>query len=196
MVCWALVGVAEDRWRGLVVAPEERCAPYDRTDYRYPRTVEGAIVRELGDVYGPYSCTAFASTRETEIEHMIALSEAHDSGLCAADRDTRRRFARDLLNLTVAAPTVNRSKAARDAADWLPDSNRCWFAGRVVGVRRAYGLTVDHREAQALEAVLSGCSAADVRHPFCAAPRSILRFVLPVLRQSGRPRRDGLPGRR
>ena len=194
MVCCALVAVAEERWRGLVVAPEERCAPYDRADYRYPRTVEAAIVRELGDVYGPYSCTSFASTRETEIEHMIALSEAHDSGLCAADRDTRRRFARDLLNLTVAAPAVNRSKAARDAAEWLPDSNRCWFAGRVVGVRKAYGLTIDRREAQVLEAVLSGCPASDVRHPYCAVPRSILRFVLPILRRSGPPHRDGPVG--
>ena len=155
MVCCALVGNGEERWRGLVVAPEFRCAPYDRSDYRYPRTVEEAVVRRLGDLYGPYTCTSFGSTRDTEIEHMVALSEAHDSGLCAADRDTRRRFASELRNLTVAAPSVNRSKGARDASEWLPDSNRCWFAGRIVDVRLAYGLTVDRGEADTLEAVLS-----------------------------------------
>ena len=184
MVCCALAGSGEERWRGLVVAPEFRCAPYDRSDYRYPRTVEEAIVRALGDLYGPYTCTSFGSTRDTEIEHMVALSEAHDSGLCAADPDTRRRFARELGNLTVAAPSVNRSKGARDASEWLPDSNRCWFAGRVVDVRLAYGLTIDRREADALEAVLSRCPAGDVREPFCPAARSILRLVLPILERT------------
>ena len=37
--------------------------------------------------------------------------------------------------------------------------NRCWFAGRVVAVKRKYGLTVDAREARALEGVLSGCAS-------------------------------------
>lgn len=193
MVCCALVGSGEERWRGLVVAPEFRCAPYDRSDYRYPRTVEEMVVRELGDLFGPYTCTSFGSTRDTEIEHMVALSEAHDSGLCAADPDTRRRFARELRNLTVAAPSVNRSKGARDASEWLPDSNRCWFAGRVVDVRLAYGLTIDRGEADALESVLSRCPAGAVREPFCPAARSVLRFVLPILRRAAGPGRAATP---
>ncbi len=184
LVCCALAGNGEERWRGLVVAPEFRCAPYNRSDYRYPRTVEEAIVAALGDLYGPYTCTSFGSTRDTEIEHVVALSEAHDSGLCAADPATRRRFARELRNLTVATPSVNRSKGARDASEWLPDSNRCWFAGRVVDVRLAYGLTIDRREADALDAVLSRCPAGDVREPFCPAARSILRFVVPILERT------------
>ena len=55
-----------------------------------------------GIVYGPYTGTWFDSTSETDIEHIVARSEAHDSGLCAADEATRRRFASDLLNLTLA----------------------------------------------------------------------------------------------
>ena len=176
-----LVGNGDERWRGVVVAPEHRCAPYDRGDYRYPQSVEAAVAAHLGDVYGPYTCTLFGSRRETQIEHMVALSEAHDSGLCAADRETRRRFARDLLNLTLAGPAVNRSKSARDAAEWLPETNRCWFAGRVVEVRRAYGLTVDRREADALEATLEGCSAGDLREPFCPQPSFVSRFLPAIL---------------
>ena len=72
-------------WRGLTVAPEERCSPYDADDYRYPQSVENDIVRELGGVYSPYTCESFDSTRETDIEHIVARSEAHDSGLCRAD---------------------------------------------------------------------------------------------------------------
>ena len=48
-----------------------------------PQSVERDIVRALGAVYGPYTGTCFASTRQTDIEHIVAASEAHDSGLCA-----------------------------------------------------------------------------------------------------------------
>ena len=35
---------AQASWRGLVVAPEARCAPYDAAAYRYPQSVEARIV--------------------------------------------------------------------------------------------------------------------------------------------------------
>ena len=160
---------AVETWRGLVVAPEDRCSPYDkRRDYPYPPSVEQEIVRDLGAVYGPYTAACYASTRETDIEHVVATSEAHDSGLCAADRATRKRFARDLRNLTLASPGVNRRlKSGKDAGEWLPGRNRCWFAGRVLAVKRAYGLTVDRREAAALEAVLSRCESTAMEPMVC-----------------------------
>ena len=81
---------------------------------------------------------------------MVARSEAHDSGLCAADLATRRRFATDLLNLTLASPHVNRyEKVDRDAAEWVPPQNRCWFAARVIAVRQRYSLTIDRRASRA-----------------------------------------------
>ena len=147
----------------LVVAPEQRCSPYDADDYRYPQSVEDRIVDELGGIYGPYTGRWFASTSDTDIEHMVARSEAHDSGLCAADPATRRRFATDLLNLTLAGPQVNRyDKVDRDAAEWLPAQNRCWFAARVIAVRERYGLTIDRREADALDQVLAGCTSTEL----------------------------------
>lgn len=158
-------GVAS--WRGLVVAPENRCAPYERNrDYSYPQSVEQDIVHSLGGVvYGPYTARCFSSTSETDIEHIVATSEAHDSGLCAADRAKKRAFARDLNNLTLAAPGVNRSKSGRDAGEWMPNRNRCWFAARVVAVKQRYGLTVDIREAAALERVLSSCASVQMESP-------------------------------
>ena len=145
----------------MEVAPENRCAPYDADDYPYSQSVEQLIVGDMGGIiYGPYTGTWFASTSETDIEHIVARSEAHDSGLCAADAATRRRFASDILNLTLASPSVNRSqKSGKDAAEWLPDLNRCWFASRVVEVRLKYALTVDERERDAIEGILSGCSS-------------------------------------
>lgn len=159
-----------ETWRGLTVAAERRCATYSAKDYPYPQSVEPRIVAAMGgQVYGPYTGRCFGSIRETDIEHMVARSEAHDSGLCAADAETRKRFASDLLNLTLAAPDVNRrAKSDRDAADWLPEMNRCWFAARVVAVKKKYGLTVDRREAEALERVLAGCESTALVIGECA----------------------------
>ena len=157
-------GVGPNTWRGIVVAPEHRCAPYDSDDYRYSQSVEQRIVAGMGGIiYGPYTGTWFASTSETDIEHIVARSEAHDSGLCAADAAARRQFAADLLNLTLASPAVNRSqKSAKDAAEWLPDRNHCWFAGRVVEVRQRYSLTIDPRERDVLEGILTGCASTSM----------------------------------
>ena len=152
--------VAAQTWRGLRVVPESRCSPYRASEYSYPQSIEARIVESLGGIWSPYTGRTFASRRETDIEHIVARSEAHDSGLCAATAETRRRFATDLLNLTLASPGVNRGqKSARDAAAWLPDRNQCWFADRVVGVRQKYSLTIDRREAEALDRVLASCAS-------------------------------------
>ena len=93
----------------------------------------------------------------------MAASEAHDSGLCAASAESRRRFSSDLLNLTLAGPMVNRhEKSGKDAGEWMPRMNQCWFAQTVVDVRRKYCLTIDRREADALEGVLSGCASTEM----------------------------------
>lgn len=148
-------GSAGETWRGLAVAPERRCAPCDRDEYPY----EARIVEGMG---GPTEAH-YASRRETDVERLVAVSEAHDSGLCAASLGTERRFARDLGNPTPASPRVNRhEKSGKDADEWLPERNRCWFTARVVAVKRKYALTVDRREARALEQVLAGCASTEM----------------------------------
>ena len=166
-------GQQPETFMGLIVAPEDRCSPYDRGDYPYPQSVELDIIEALGSAYGPYTGACFSDRRETDIEHIVAVSEAHDSGLCAADNETRRAFARDLLNLTLASPRVNRNlKSAKDVAEWTPDKNECWFAQRTIDVRRKYGLTIDRREAEAVGAILSRCKSTELVVVPCTASQS------------------------
>ena len=76
----------------------------------------------------------------------------------------------DPLNVTVAYPRVNRhQKSDKDAASWLPQRNRCWFAARVVQVKRKYGLTMDAAEKAEIENVLTGCSEDEMAAPSCPA---------------------------
>ncbi len=145
-----------ETWLGLEVAPEHRCSEYDRADYRYPASVEPKILEAMGgEIRCRYTGESLNSLSETDIEHVVGLSEAHDSGLCAADDGIRREFARDLLNLTLAAPGVNRyEKGGRDAGEWMPRINRRWFAETVVAVKLKYSLTVDDRERDSLVVAL------------------------------------------
>ena len=158
-----------ETWRGLQVCDEQPRDGYDRdafgTGYS---SLEDEIIAALpptmkanGQVYTPYSCLAFditaAGTAATDIEHIVALAETHDSGI--AD-DRRRGIASDLDNLTIADPTVNRSqKSDRDAAEWMPARHGAWFAERVIQVKLEYGLSVDPAERDALEALLAGGEA-------------------------------------
>lgn len=161
-----------ETYRGVTIAPEHRCTPYHPDDYPYPQSVEAQIVAELGGaIYGPYTGTYFRSTRDTDIEHIVARSEAHDSGLCAAPAAVKAAFARDLLNLTLAHPRLNRyRKSGKDVAEWTPAVNPCWFAARTLEVRRKYRLTIDRTEAAAVERILTNCpSIAMVRH----SPRTL-----------------------
>ena len=150
---------------GIRVEPENRCSPYNADDYSYPQSVEPQIVAQQGNrIYGPYTGTYFASTGETDIEHIVARSEAHDSGLCAVDSAARKAFGRDLLNLTLASPSVNRhQKIAKDLAEWLPALNQCWYVNQVVLVKRKYNLTMNQAEASTAQRVLASCASTGMQ---------------------------------
>ena len=185
-------------WRGLKVCDERPRDGYDRdafgTGYS---SLEDDIIAALpptmkanGKVYTPYSCIAFdittSGTAATDIEHMVALAEAHDSGI---DDDRRRDIASDLDNLTIADPTVNRSqKGDRDAAEWMPARHGAWFAERVIQVKLEYGLSVDPAERDALEALFAGggtqlnCVAADE-----PTPTTLTLAAVPVPAEGGEP---------
>ena len=170
-----------ETWRGLQVCAEQARDGYDRDSFGTGySSLEDDIIRMLprtmkagGQVYTPYSCIAFDITADgtaaTDIEHIVALAEAHDSRI--AD-DRRRDIASDLANLTIADPTVNRSqKSERDAAEWMPARHGAWFAARVIQVKLEYELSVDPAERDALEALLAGggaqlsCVDADTTSP-------------------------------
>ena len=150
----------------LTLAPEQDRAGYERpTTNRYQQH-ELAVYRALGMDRTPYTCTAIGGDlTRVDVEHIVALSEAHDSGLSPAQMLT---FSGDPSNLTVAVPRENRVvKSDNDASDYLPPRNRCWFAWRVVDVKARWGLTVDPVEAVALIWALQGCDTRTIQRPSC-----------------------------
>ena len=150
----------------LTLAAEQARKGYERpTTNRYQRH-ERAVYLDLGMDRTPYTCTGIGGDLTgVDVEHIVALAEAHDSGLSPAQM---LAFSGDPLNLTVAAPRENRTvKSDKDAAGYLPPRNRCWFAGRVLAVKSRWELTVDADEAGALIRGLWGCDIRTIQRPSC-----------------------------
>ena len=149
-------------WMGLPVCEEGTRAGYDPDAFGTAySSLEDEIISGLpqsdGQVYTPYTCTPFDiladGTAATDIDHIVALAEAYDSGLAESQFQT---FAGDIDNLTIADPVVKRTqKADRDAGEWGPPRNSGWFAARVVAVKQKYGLSVNPAERDVLQAMLN-----------------------------------------
>ena len=169
---YVYMSIPKKTYKGIPVEPENRCADYDKEkDYLYSQTVKEVqaikdeIIKELGGIYSPYTKQCFDDNSKADIGlgHIVAISEAHDSGLCMADAKIRKAFASDPLNLTLVSPQVNwHDKKGLDATEWLPDQNQCWFAQRIIDVRLKYGLTIDQDEVDVLKNVLKGCESTEM----------------------------------
>ncbi len=100
---------------------------------------------------------------DVDIDHLIPLKEAWDSGVYAQGWSASRRlaFANDLgydYSLEAITDNVNQSKSDRDIAEWLPPaaSAHCSYAIRWVAVKYRWNLTVDSNEHARLSSLLTG----------------------------------------
>ncbi len=131
----------------------------------YDRTLDEKFSEENGNrKVTPYTCSSYKSFEEVEIEHIVAWAEARKSGLsCSRAKD----FINATLNIAVALPAVNQDKWTKDAAQWMPEYNKCWFANRVKKVKEKYGLSMDIAEHSKIEGTLSRCSDEDKNNWKC-----------------------------
>ena len=99
-----------------------------------------------------------------DVDHMVPLKEAWDSGAAAWSADARTAYANDLgdpRTLVAVSVSSNRSKSDRDTAEWLPAFERCGYAQAWVAVKYRWSLTVDDAEYAALAGLLvGGCGDA------------------------------------
>lgn len=117
-----------------------------------------------GDWYSVYDgVTHSGSPSELDVDHVVALAEAWDSGAAAWSPTLRRTFANDSTNLIAVTASSNRSKSDRDVAEWTPPARSSWCltASITVAVKARYSLTVDPAERDALERMIGTCGDAD-----------------------------------
>ena len=115
-----------------------------------------------GQLLDPFSgkVITFSTTKVViDIDHVVALSNAWQTGAAYFDKNKRTQIANDPLNLLAVDSKLNRQKGDGDAATWLPPSKafRCEYVARQVAVKAKYGLWVTQPEKVAIDKILSTC---------------------------------------
>lgn len=100
-----------------------------------------------------------AQAQAVQIDHVVPLSEAWESGARDWSDDRRRAFANDLDALQATDGPTNASKGDSDPAAWRPRKGfQCRYAEVWVGIKARWGLAVDRSEVAALEEMLGFCA--------------------------------------
>lgn len=115
-----------------------------------------------GDWFSVYDGRTFTDQSELDIDHVVALAEAWDSGAAGWDDARRTAFANDLDHpaaLVAVSTSSNRSKGDLDPAQWKPTREAAWcqYARDWVAVKVAWGLTADENEVDDLRVMLRTC---------------------------------------
>ncbi|MCD7100712.1 GmrSD restriction endonuclease domain-containing protein [Pseudoclavibacter sp. 13-3] len=99
------------------------------------------------------------TSNAVQIDHMVALSNAWQTGAQQISAEQRERLANDPLNLQAVDGPTNQQKSDGDAATWLPPRKgyRCEYVARQVSVKAAYALWVTPPEKEAIGRILDTC---------------------------------------
>ncbi|MGW1724547.1 HNH endonuclease family protein [Streptomyces sp. NPDC002306] len=124
-------------------------------------TTDSACVATGGSWYSVYDGATWTAASDVDIDHLVPLAEAWDSGASAWTTAQRQSFANDVTRPQLLAVTdnVNQSKGDKDPAEWMPSRSAyaCTYVRAWVQVKYYYNLKVDSAEKTKLSSVLSGC---------------------------------------
>jgi hypothetical protein len=124
-----------------------------------------------GVLLDPYTGRSITYVRggvsEVDIDHVVALSNAWQTGAFAFPFAKRVALANDPLNLLAVEASANRQKGDGDAATWLPanKSFRCTYVARQIAVKKKYQLWVTAPEAGAMRQILARCPGKQLPKP-------------------------------
>lgn len=120
-----------------------------------------------GTLHDPYTGKTIAFRRgpstsdAVQIDHVVALSDAWQTGAQQLSAAEREQLGNDLGNLLAVDGPTNQSKGDGDAASWLPPvkSYRCHYVARQIEVKAHYRLWVTRAEHDAMARILATCPA-------------------------------------
>ncbi|MFF0202784.1 HNH endonuclease family protein [Streptomyces sp. NPDC005017] len=122
---------------------------------------DSACASVSGSWYSPYDGATWTAASDLDIDHLVPLAEAWDSGAGSWTTSRRQSFANDLTRPQLIAVTdnVNQAKGDQDPATWMPSRTayRCTYVRAWVQVKYYYGLSVDSAEKAALQNYLAPC---------------------------------------
>ena len=99
------------------------------------------------------------TSMEVQIDHVVSLSNAWQTGAFKLSTAQRTALANDPLNLFAVKGRLNSQKGDGDAATWLPPlkSYRCSYVSQQIAVKAKYSLWVTAPEKSAILGILAKC---------------------------------------
>jgi len=114
-----------------------------------------------GRWFSYYDRVSWTDPGRIDIDHMVPLAEAWDSGARSWTSAQRQSYANDLgdyRTLVGVTDSVNQSKGDQDVAQWLPRYDKCRYLREFVAVKIRWRLTVNRGEKTAMQDLAAGCS--------------------------------------
>ena len=116
-----------------------------------------------GRWYSYYNNVYYTLPSDLDIDHMVPLAEAWDSGARSWTTARRQAYANDLGDsrpLVAVKDTVNQAKGDKDPAEWMPSytSARCRYIQEWVATKIRWRLTVNTAEKTALTNFANSCT--------------------------------------
>lgn len=104
---------------------------------------------------------------DVQIDHVVALSNAWQTGAQLFTQKKRIEIANNPLELLAVDGKTNMDKSDGDAATWLPPNKpfRCQYVARQVAVKQKYKLWVSRTEYNAISNILKSCPAQQLPAP-------------------------------
>ena len=99
------------------------------------------------------------TSMEVQIDHVVALSNAWQTGAFKLTVLQRTALANDPMNLFAVKGRLNSQKGDGDTATWLPPlkSFRCAYVAQQIAVKAKYSLWVTAPEKEAMMRILTAC---------------------------------------
>lgn len=204
---------AQSRLNSLTVAAESHASTYNRDLFPHWITITGSCnTREQvlkrdgsgvvvnsscaptsGSWRSPYDGATWTNPADVDIDHMVPLAEAWDSGAASWDAGRRQAYANDLDHpeaLRAVSASSNRSKGDLDPGQWKPTRDAAWceYANDWVTVKKAWDLTADQNEVDDLRVMLRTCGP---QSPPPASPSSTATTARPTTTTATPPPTSG-----
>ena len=138
-----------------------------------------------GDWVSPYDGARWSDPTDIDIDHVVALKEAWDSGAWAWSSATKKAYANDTSDkrtLLAVTDNVNQRKSDKDPSNWTPPlkSYLCTYLGNWISVKARWGLSMDKSEWGRIKNLLNSSCAGLVIAPWSAAPQLGAIVTTPV----------------
>lgn len=122
-----------------------------------PVLEKGCVIKS-GEWFSVYDNVKVTDAGKLDVDHMVPLAEAWDSGASAWDDKKRELYANDQTDarhLIAVTGSSNRSKSDKDPSEWMPSNKtyHCQYITNWISIKIRWSLSVDEKELLAIKSI-------------------------------------------